>query len=360
MRERSADTFSSTAVPNEESIDRPPLVIVEAQTLNKGMACPRVITLADDLAKHKTELEKYRGQEHLGLPQRTLPNIDKTISGFRGLMLLAAPPNIGKTALGVQIGLDIVKHNPDTCFLFVSMEMSRWEIMTRMLCRLSQVDYGTLVRGEYQPHDCKLGVQQQIHQAEVALGDLGQRIRILDDEEPSLEVIRKELETLKLQTGTRKAFILVDYLQIWSIPDKSQWRIHSELDADKCRISAMKKLRSPEDAVLVISEVRKTGAGEKPSDQSTSAALADVMGSARAGYAADMVFILRSKDGLPTTQPSPKPRKHYPDEPERSTTAPCIQRLEFQIVKGRDGVHKRTIPLNFYYNLLRFEEASGQ
>lgn len=323
-------------------------------------SAPLITTLADELPKHKTNLEKYRGKEYLGLPQRTLSGIDNAISGFRGLMLLAAPPNVGKTALGVQIGLDIVKHNPDTCFLFVSMEMSRWDIMTRMLCRLAHIDYDELVRGQFCPPNGRQDSQQQLRDAEIALGELGRRIRILDDEAPSLEVIRRELEALKLQTGTSKAFILVDYLQIWSIPDGTQGRIHSDLDADKYRIGAMKQLRSTGDAVLVISEVRKQSGTGGLSDPNTTAALADVMGSARAGYTPDMVFILRPKDVASASQSS-KPRKLYNDEtPPTLPASLLVQELEFQIVKGRDGVTKRTIPLKFYYTRHRFEEASGR
>ena len=50
-------------------------------------------------------------------------------------MLLAAAPNVGKTALAVQLGTDIVVHNKDACFVFLSLEMPRAEILTRIKCR---------------------------------------------------------------------------------------------------------------------------------------------------------------------------------------------------------------------------------
>lgn len=343
-----------------ESGGRPNLEIVGSPT-QSNVNSPRLITtLADDLPQHKTKLEQYRGKKFLGLPQNTLPTLDKAISGFRGLMLLAAPPNMGKTALGVQIGLDIVKTNPDACFFFVSMEMSRWDIMTRMLCRLAQVNYDTLARGNPPHHNLQDDVQLKVNKAEEHLRNWGQRIHILDDPEPSLDLIQTKLAALKRHTGASTAFILIDYLQIWSIPNEVKGRIHSDLDADKYRIGAMKQLQSTGDAVLVISEVRKAGTGDKPSDQSPSAALADVMGSARAGYTPDMVFILRPKDNQTASQSPSKGHRRYDQEEDTSSTLPVFQRLELHIVKGRDGVTKRTIPLNFYYNLHQFEETNGR
>ncbi len=360
MTNSGAEQVRLKGVPLSEAGGRPNLEIVGSPTQSNVNPSPLITTLADDLLQHKARLEQHRGKDYLGLPQNTLPTLDKAISGFRGLMLLAAPPNVGKTALGVQIGLDIVKNNPDACFFFASMEMSRWDIMTRMLCRLARVSYDTLARGNPSLHSSQDKVQLQIHEAEEHLRNWGKRIHILDDPEPSLDLIQTKLAALKQHTGASTAFILIDYLQIWSIPNEVKGRIHSDIDADKYRIGAMKQLQSTGDAVLVISEVRKAGAGDKPSDQSTTAALADVMGSARAGYTPDMVFILRPKDNQTASQPPSKGHRHYAQDEDASPTLPACQKLELHIVKGRDGVTKRTIPLNFYYNLHHFDETNGR
>src|SRR6202012_5370163 len=90
-----------------------------------------ISSVAEELDAHSEMLVKARGKEFLGLPQRTIAKLDEATLGLRGLILLAAPPNIGKTTLATQIGMDIVKNNPDACFLFLSLEMSRFEILTR-------------------------------------------------------------------------------------------------------------------------------------------------------------------------------------------------------------------------------------
>ena len=106
-----------------------------------------VRSVADELDEHEARLERFRGREFIGLPQRTLPKLDAMTLGQRDLVLLAAGPNTGKTTLGVQLGLDVVLHNPDAAFLFISLEMSRHDMLTRIKCRLSGLDWKTLVFG---------------------------------------------------------------------------------------------------------------------------------------------------------------------------------------------------------------------
>ena len=53
-----------------------------------------VRNVADELADHEERLAQWRGREFIGLPQRTLPTLDGLTLGLRGLMLLAAAPNV--------------------------------------------------------------------------------------------------------------------------------------------------------------------------------------------------------------------------------------------------------------------------
>ena len=106
-----------------------------------------VRNVADELGDHEARLAQWRGREFIGLPQKTLPKLDTLTLGLRGLMLLAAAPNVGKTALAIQLGLDAVVHNKDAAFLFVSLEMSRWDMLTRLRSRLAGLDWHALVFG---------------------------------------------------------------------------------------------------------------------------------------------------------------------------------------------------------------------
>lgn len=300
-----------------------------------------VLSIADELEVHEARLEKWRGRELIGLAQKTLPRLDEYTMGLRGLMLLAAAPNVGKTALAVQLGVDVVTHNPDACFLFLSLEMSRWDILTRIKCRLAEMDWKTLVLEENRTSE----EVRLLSGADEALRRIGSRIRILDERNfpaPTTEKVLASLEDLKARTGATRAFVLVDYLQVWPIPPHESKNVRSELDADKWRVGAMKTLRDATEggAVLVISEARKpSGSAESWGEE-----LAEVMGSARGTYTPDAVFLFKAL--------TEKEAGQNKEALERKGEA----HYRLRIAKGRDGFQKKDLELVFRYRRATFEE----
>lgn len=337
----------------------------------RALSADPVLSVADELGAHDDYLSRWRGGEFLGLPQITLPALDQATLGLRGLMLLAAAPNVGKTALAVQLGLDVVEANPDACFLFVSLEMRRHEILARIRCKLAQMDWKTLVfgssRGGGELEASFTGSEiERLRVSRDHLAALGPRIQILDERnfpQPTAEGVLAQLAELKRRTGSSRAFLLIDYLQVWPIPDTVKLR--SELDEDKWRIGQMKTLRdhAGDDAVLVVSELRKPQGSQDPEWKGGS--LAHIMGSARSAYTPDVVFlfnpytekelreIAREAEGCPFS----------PDELREGETLlgklaeSGISPVRLEIAKGRDGVLRRGLDLTFWYRQSRFEQG---
>jgi replicative DNA helicase len=190
----------------------------------KRNAEPAVL-LVDDIAAHVERINRFRGAQHIGLVQRTIPKLDDYTLGLRGLMVLGAPPNVGKTVLTVQWGTDVVIQHPEACFVFLSLEMSRWDIMTRILCRLARMNWHTLVLGTSRVAGQTLFTEEEgarIVQAEERMKTIGRRILILDERNfpaPTLEGLLAHIGDLKGKTGATRAFVLIDYLQVWQPPD---------------------------------------------------------------------------------------------------------------------------------------------
>ncbi len=328
-----------------------------------------VRNVADELEEHEARLAQWRGREFIGLPQRTIPKLDEMTLGLRGLMLLAAAPNVGKTTLAIQLGLDAVVHDEEAAFLFVSLEMSRWEILSRFKSRLSGLDWKTLVFGsggpvhEGQGRDVFYSKAEfmALREAESRLATLGGRVRILDDKNfpaPSLEKVIDQVADLKASSGASRVFVLVDYLQVWPVPEAVMRSIRTDLDGDKWRIGQMKELRDAVglDPVLVISEARKPSKDA----QEWAGDMAAVMGAARGTYTPDMVFLLQplsdkelgAKEGVEDNGAKEKGRERR----ERDATAGFAdQRLS--IAKGRDGVQRGNVDLRFHFRQSRFEET---
>lgn len=327
-----------------------------------------VRAVADELDDHEAFLAQWRGKEFIGLPQRTLSKLDEMTLGLRGLMLLAAAPNVGKTTLAIQLGLDVVNHNDDAAFLFLSLEMSRRDMLTRMKSRLSGLDWKALVFGTAPFGGAFYGQEelQRLRQANHTLAYIGQRIRILDDKNfpaPTLEKVIAQVDDLKATSGASRVFVLVDYLQVWPVPDAMAKTIRTDLDADKWRIGQMKELRDAigGDPVLVISEARKPS----DSEDAWGGGMADVMGSARGTYTPDIVLLLRdlSDSELMARAVGPgesldkKALAQRAKEERDANAAMGFSRQRLLVVKGRDGVQRGPLDLRFHFRQSKYEEA---
>ena len=170
--------------------------------------------------------------------------------------------------------------------------------MTRILCRLARMNWHTLVLGTSRVGGQTLFTEEEgarITQAEERMKKIGTRILILDERNfpaPTLEGILAHIADLKGRTGATRAFVLIDYLQVWQPPDHILRTLRTDIEADKWRIGQMKELRDSlrdTDAVCVISEARKPAGN---SGEQWGGALADLMGSARNSYTPDMAFLL--------------------------------------------------------------------
>ena len=315
-------------------------------------------TLAQEFPTHQKALRGQYAGEFMGLAQKGMPRLDRATLGLRGLMLLAAAPNVGKTALSVQLGLDLVRNNPDACFLFLSLEMPRRLIVSRMICNVARIDWSSLARGLEAAEEPGLvgpagDLGQRVAQANEVLAEIGKRILILDSENhpaPTIQSVVEQMNRLKQVTGSEKGFILIDYLQVFPIPpDQEQaLQIHSEEEANRWRVGAMKEIRDlSHDPVLVISEMHSVA------DENQQTGMKDVVGSPRAIYTPDMVFLLQPLNEA-------KALREIGGDPataRREMLKLGIGFQELHITKGRDGVTRTVIPLTFFYRQTRFVEG---
>ncbi len=319
-------------------------------------------TLADDLPAYEKNLERFWGQQLIGLAQKTLPSLDRMSLGLRGFVLLAAPPNVGKTALAVQLGTDILSAHPEALFVFVSLEMDRFSIYDRLLTRKADLFWSTLKFGS-QPQGAPTAFSQgewdRLQEGLSFLREVGDRMVILDKDTPGLRgmdahALLEHIKTLHEQHGTTRTFILIDYLQLWMTPPEMDRG--SDLERDKYRIAQMLELRdhlgTEEACVMVISEARKPGTQK---GEMWGSDLADVMGSARGSYSPDAVFLFQA-----AAQPDLARHLGLQDREAKEKKALILAYvkdlqhdglalMQLHIKKGRDGWEKGGINLTYQF-----------
>lgn len=303
----------------------------------------------------------------MGLAQHSIPALDQHTMGLRGLCVLAGAAGVGKTSLGLQIGTDIVRRNKDACFVFLSLELNAQEVYPRIMSRLAQVDWRTLLlgmdqfRGKGAEHASYTQEQLgRLEQVRNGIDVLGRRIMILDSgnfSDSSPENLFKEIQRFKESTGTRRAFVLIDSLQTWPLEHLPPVAVSAE-DIETLRITRIKKLRDAlqGDTVMVTSDARAVAESTASTRKTHELVLEN---SSRLLHTPDLVMMLspvREDELLEVLNvDSVRLEMAKEDAAERGRSY-----ANLVIVKGRDGIRRETVPLTFWYNQFRFCEGISE
>ncbi len=149
-----------------------------------------------------------RGQEITGLATH-YTMLDKMTSGFQpsDLVIIAARPSMGKTALAMNIAENAAILDGKVVGVF-SLEMSKEALLMRMLASHAQVDSHKLRTGFLGKED----MQKLTHAMEGLM-----QARLFIDDTPGISVteMRSKARRLK-QQEQRLDLIIVDYLQLMS------------------------------------------------------------------------------------------------------------------------------------------------
>lgn len=336
---------------------------------------PTLLNVEKRIEQLESLRKSFQGKKYLGLCVKSIEEFNEKLLGLRKLTLLAAAPNVGKTALTIQLALEVLLTEPEACLAYFSLEMTSVEIFTRMGLFLSEMSFNNFIFGSRkQVNEGALYTEDEfkrINNAFKTLKGIGNRLQIIDTlSHPYIDArsVINYVETLKAQTKCKRAIVIIDYLQVW--PTNPSLRFPSENEADKWRIGEMKKIRDAmnDDPVIVISEARKpSGANEIWGGE-----LSDVMGSARGTYTPDVVMLLsqiKPKALAKMWERNNMPKNHIMDqeiecsEDERlgmsiknflAKNGVAICKLD--VPKARDGMQKFSVLLEFHFQINTFKK----
>lgn len=144
------------------------------------------------------------GKTMLGVPTG-FADLDRLFNGFRpgNVIILAARPGVGKTALALNFATNAARAN--TRVAFFSLEMSSLEIMQRLLASEANINGKALQTGKIPDN------------AWPALFDASEKLSNLDlyiDEAPGLSLTELRTKARRLMRDVDLGLIVVDYLQL--------------------------------------------------------------------------------------------------------------------------------------------------
>ncbi len=184
--------------------------------------------------------EKYRGIS------TGFKSLDHILSGLQpaDLVILAARPSMGKTALALNICQHVAKAGYSVGV--ISLEMSKEQLVERMFCSLLSVDSWKMRTGQLSDEDFgRIGkVMDEMNSMKIFIDDsLGN----------SIGELKAKARRLKMEHGLD--MLMVDYLQLMSGSAKySQNRVQEISDISRALKSLARDLRIP---ILALSQLSR-------------------------------------------------------------------------------------------------------
>src|SRR3989344_804903 len=142
-----------------------------------------------------------------GIPTHFI-DLDKMLNGFNNsnLMILAARPAMGKTALAANLAENICFRNHIPVGVF-SLEMSASQILHRIICSQSEVESEKIQTGSLSGSE---------YQRIVAAVNRMQKATMIIDDQPGLKITDIRARARRMKEAYNIGFIIIDYLQLIS------------------------------------------------------------------------------------------------------------------------------------------------
>lgn len=237
----------------------------------------------DIMSRHKTR------NAFIGL-RSGFTDLDTLTSGFQkgNLVIIAARPSMGKTALALNIAAHAALHEDKSVLIF-SLEMSRAELGLRMLAAESGIDAKALKEGRLRTEDLD-DFQRSVLRLSAA--------RIYVDDTPALAVFDIRSRIRRMANISKCDLVIVDYLQLVAgSPDTARASREQEIS----EVSRMLKAIAKEFSVPVLALSQLNRAAELRKDKRPE--LADLRESGAIEQDADLIiFIYRDEYYNPDTQ----------------------------------------------------------
>jgi len=120
------------------------------------------------------------------------------------LIIIAARPSMGKTVVGLSVAKNAAQRFKKSVGFF-SLEMSKRQLMQRMIATESEVDLDSIIRGRTSDYEL-----EQIANKSNALASMGLHI----DDTPAISILELRAKARRMKHEFNIEMIVIDYLQL--------------------------------------------------------------------------------------------------------------------------------------------------
>ncbi len=245
---------------------------------------------------------------------------DKLTSGLQrsDLIIVAARPSMGKSAFAATIA-EHASIDKGVGVAFFSLEMSKEQVVMRMLCSQARVDASKVRTGMLASSDWPL-----LTRAAARLSN----IPFFIDDTPAISPLELRAKARRLKASSNIGLVVVDYLQLMRSSVRAESRQQEISEISRSLKALARELSVPVIAISQLSRAVESRADHRPQ-------LSDLRESGAIEQDADVVVLLVRED-------------YYDAKPENIGLADII------IAKQRNGPTD-TIKLRFSKQFVRFD-----
>jgi replicative DNA helicase len=312
--------------------DEPELILDEAERLILSIAEDRIkqgfTPLSEVVEGQLKYIEEIAGRDQLITGIATgFTDLDYMTSGLqRGdLIIVAARPSMGKTAFCLNVAQNAAMrqqhHGEKAVVGFFSLEMSKEQLVNRLLCSQARIDAHRLRSGMLSKDDWR--------RLALAVGELSD-VKIFLDDTPGMSVLEMRAKARRLRNEQKALdLIVIDYMQLMSGRGRIESRQQEVSQISRELKMLAKELNVPLIALSQLSRAPEARTGSRPQ-------LSDLRESGSIEQDADVVMFIYREE-------------YYKPETEKQNIAEII------IGKQRNGP-TGAVELVFLKQLTRFED----
>ena len=350
----SANTKSYVTMIHNKSITRQMITAAEAIVNNGFEGCEDVDAYLDASEKAVLDVSRNRKAGEFKTPQELVSSVlenirqmsennseitglktgfrelDSTIHGLqRGdMIVVAARPSMGKTAVSLNLALNLALYNRPGAVAIFSLEMAAEQLEMRLLGARSHVHLEFLKTGRLST--------DQWNAVNEAASDLAQSEIYIDDT-PGIKMAEIFSKCRRLQEDRGLNLVLIDYIQLISgSGGRSESRQQEVSEISRNLKALARELKVPVIALSQLSRTVEQRENKRPM-------LSDLRESGAIEQDADIVMMLYRES-------------YYDEAAKEEADKTGSERLEINIAKHRNGAVRKVYlafeaPTNALYNI---------
>ena len=309
MRRRmisAASTIANLAYEEDEDIN---IVMDRAEqslfSISEERTTKDLIPVKEIARSYLDRIEELhaRGDDVIGVPTG-FTDLDRLLGGLNksDLIIVAARPGMGKTALQMAMGLTAARRFGKRVAIF-NLEMSGEQLVQRMIAAETRIDSQRLRRGDLRDHEWPIFYE--------AVGRISETNLFIDDT-PSITPMQLRTKCRRLYAEYGLDLVMVDYLQLMQSERTQYNRVQEISEISRALKGLARELDVPVIAASQLSRAVESRQDKRPQ-------LSDLRDSGSIEQDADIVMFIYRDD------------YYNPDTSERPNIA------EISVAKHRNG-----------------------